>query len=51
MARESEAMAEHALGSGRSIPFEVIERLDQALSAFHSSNGGGNAYCRTANKK
>jgi hypothetical protein len=37
MARESEAMAEHALSSGRTIPFEVVERLDQALSAFHST--------------
>jgi hypothetical protein len=33
IARESEAMAQHALSSGRAIPPEVLERLDQALSA------------------
>jgi hypothetical protein len=32
MARECEAMAEHALNTGRTIPFELVERLDQALS-------------------
>jgi hypothetical protein len=33
MARECEAMAQLALSTGRTIPVEVIERLDQALSA------------------
>jgi hypothetical protein len=33
MARECEAMGQHALGTGRIIPFEVMERLDQAVSA------------------
>jgi hypothetical protein len=33
MARQCEAMAEHALGIGRAIPLEVLEQLDQALSA------------------
>jgi hypothetical protein len=33
MARECEAMAEHALGIGRAIPLEVLEQLDQALLA------------------
>lgn len=32
MARECEAMAQHALSTGRTIPCEVVERLDQALS-------------------
>jgi hypothetical protein len=32
MARECEAMAQHALSTGRTIPLEVVERLDQALS-------------------
>jgi hypothetical protein len=34
MARESEAMAEHALGIGRAIPHEVLEQLDRALLAL-----------------
>jgi hypothetical protein len=33
MARECEAMAQLALSTGRTIPVEVVERLDQALSA------------------
>jgi hypothetical protein len=33
MARECEAIGQHALGTGRIIPFEVMERLDQAVSA------------------
>ena len=33
MARECEAMARLALNTGRSIPVEIVERLDQALSA------------------
>jgi hypothetical protein len=33
MARECEAMAQHALSTGRVIPVEVMERLDQAVSA------------------
>jgi hypothetical protein len=33
MARECEAMAELALNTGRTIPVEIVERLDQALSA------------------
>ena len=33
MARECEAMAQHALSTGRTIPCEVVEQLDQALSA------------------
>ena len=33
MARECEAMAQLALRTGRTIPVEIIERLDQALSA------------------
>jgi hypothetical protein len=32
MARECEAMAQHALSTGYTVPFEVVERLDQALS-------------------
>src|SRR5215469_2051363 len=32
MARECVAMAEHALSTGRPIPPEVLERLDEALS-------------------
>jgi hypothetical protein len=34
MARECEAMAQHALSTGHTIPFEVVERLDQTLSAL-----------------
>jgi hypothetical protein len=33
MTRESEAMAEHAMNLGLTIPVEVLQRLDQALSA------------------
>ena len=33
MARECEAMAQLALNTGRTIPVEIVERLDQALSA------------------
>jgi len=33
MARECEAMMEHALSTGRVVPAEVIDRLDQAVSA------------------
>ncbi|MBV8738201.1 MAG: hypothetical protein JO007_13280 [Alphaproteobacteria bacterium] len=33
MARECEAMAQHALSTGRVIPVEAIEHLDQAASA------------------
>jgi len=33
MTRECEAMAEHALGLGLTVPVEVLQRLDQALSA------------------
>jgi hypothetical protein len=33
MARECQAMAQLALHTGRTIPVEVVERLDQALSA------------------
>lgn len=33
MARECESMAQLALSTGRTIPVEVVERLDQALSA------------------
>jgi hypothetical protein len=33
MTRESEAMAEHALNLGFTVPVEVLQRLDQALSA------------------
>jgi hypothetical protein len=32
MARECEAMVQHALSTGRTVPAEVIGRLDQALS-------------------
>ena len=32
MAHECEAMAQHALSTGRTVPVEVVERLDQALS-------------------
>src|SRR5215472_16027060 len=34
MARECEAMAQFALSTGRTVPFEVVEQLDQALSAI-----------------
>jgi hypothetical protein len=34
MARECEAMAQYALSTGRTVPVEVVERLDQALSAL-----------------
>jgi hypothetical protein len=33
MLRECEAMVQHALSTGRSIPAEIMERLDQAFSA------------------
>jgi hypothetical protein len=33
MARECEAMVHHALSTGRVVPTEVLERLDQAVSA------------------
>ena len=33
MARECEAMAQHALAAGRTVPFDVVERLDRALAA------------------
>lgn len=33
MARECDAMVQHALSTGRVVPAEVIERLDQAISA------------------
>jgi hypothetical protein len=32
MVRQCEAMTQHALSMGRSVPLEVVERLDQALS-------------------
>ena len=34
VARECEAMAQYALSTGRTVPVEVVERLDQALSAL-----------------
>jgi hypothetical protein len=34
MARECQAMAQHALSVGRAIPLEVVERLDQAYSGL-----------------
>jgi hypothetical protein len=40
MARECEAMAQHALSTGRTIPLEVVERLDQALSGADSAVSG-----------
>ena len=40
MARECEAMAQHALSTGRTIPLEVVERLDQALSGGDSAVSG-----------
>jgi hypothetical protein len=33
MSRECEAMVQHAFGTGRVVPIEVMERLDQAVSA------------------
>ena len=33
MARECEAMVQFALSTGRTVPFEVVEQLDRALSA------------------
>src|SRR5262249_61123362 len=36
MARECEAMVQHALSSGRAIPPEVVEQLDRALSGTDS---------------
>ena len=46
MARECEAMAQLALNTGRTIPVETVERLDQALSATGTlraaaTRGGG----------
>src|SRR5262249_35995502 len=35
MAGECEAMAEHALSTGRAIPVGVMERLDRAMSTPH----------------
>ena len=40
MARECEAMAQHALSTGRTIPLEVVEWLDQALSGADSAVSG-----------
>ena len=40
MARECEAMVQHALSTGRTIPLEVMERLDQALSGVDSTVSG-----------
>jgi hypothetical protein len=37
MTRECEAMVQHALSTGRTIPLEVIERLDRALSGTDSA--------------
>ena len=37
MARECEAMVQHALSTGRTIPFEVVEQLDRALSGTDSA--------------
>ena len=37
MARECEAMVQHALSTGRTIPLEVVERLDRALSGADSA--------------
>jgi hypothetical protein len=34
MARECQAMAQHALSIGRTIPAEVVEQLDQAFAAW-----------------
>jgi hypothetical protein len=40
MARECEAMVQHALSTGRTIPLEVVGRLDQALSGADSTVPG-----------
>jgi hypothetical protein len=40
MARECEAMARHVLSTGRTIPLEVAERLDRALSGADSAVSG-----------
>jgi hypothetical protein len=40
MARECQAMAQHALSAGRAIPLEVIERLDQAFSGLDAPRAG-----------
>lgn len=37
MARECEAMVQHALSTGRTIPLEVVEQLDRALSGTDSA--------------
>src|SRR5262249_56457529 len=37
MARECEAMVQHALSTGRTIPVEVVEQLDRALSGTDSA--------------
>ncbi len=37
MARECEAMVQHALSTGRTIPVEVVEQLDRALSGADSA--------------
>src|SRR5260370_35382469 len=37
MARECEAMVQHALSTGRTIPREVVEQLDRALSGTDSA--------------
>lgn len=43
MVRECEAMVQHALSTGRAVPVETIERLNQAISA---SDGPGDVVAR-----
>jgi hypothetical protein len=43
MARECEAMVQHALSTGRAVPVETIERLNQAIFA---SDGPGDVVAR-----